>query len=824
MGRIRIFVAALLAALSAGCAVAGDGLWDKFLNPARDARTKLWWFHGETTTTREGIDADLRAFRDAGIGGVVFYDQTHGAESGAFASMSPEWWEMLKYAARRAKELGLSFEMASTNGYVAGGPWISPEDGMQNIVVLRPGDKEPRGFRELATVALPEGLDTCIQRERLTLMDDAPAMITFDAGRECEMRTVSYMVKPRGKGSFGSMNIPGKPQERYFGAGYVDYPPIGSLEYSRDGKSWSKAADLLGVEDIIGHKSRQRTISFPAVRGRYYRLNIHGWLGPKGKANKLEIENVRLMERDMIDNWEVKAGLRSEVTYPHDAGGDHGVVGGAGGGGYVRIGYAPTGGHSKHGRTRICWEGRELSSKTWLEADVMSAEAAELHYNSYFKAVYDTLSAIGCPPQGFCMDSHEAGVANWTAKMPEHFRRLRGYDIEPWLPALAGYIVESRERTEAFLRDFRRTIDEVISECFYGKLAELCHRDGVTFTSQAMLGCANDNIASRGMVDKPQGEFWGYQVNGNFDCLDATSAAHLYGKAISSGEAFTDASYFADDNSTEEECIGGWHRLLRIANLAYCRGVNEFVVCASSYQPWLDRKYDDSKSAHPYIFHRLNPAWPVSRQHFWEYQARCAQMLRMGTPVVDMLVYIGGDAPLKTMTYKLPAMPEGYNYDVCTLRSLRHWMGMGDNPHAPAYRMLVVQDRTYISEEAEAMFAELQGRGMEIVRCDKGETVEEAVRRVGLSPDISIRSADEPADKTYFYHRETDDADIYFVYNHSAHDYETDVRLRTARKSLELWNPLTAERRGMDDARLALKPYESVFIIARDGQGTAVEK
>ena len=60
-----------------------DGLWDSFADPSQEARTKLWWFHGETETTKEGIDADLRAFKDTGIGRVVFYDQTHGSQKGA---------------------------------------------------------------------------------------------------------------------------------------------------------------------------------------------------------------------------------------------------------------------------------------------------------------------------------------------------------------------------------------------------------------------------------------------------------------------------------------------------------------------------------------------------------------------------------------------------------------------------------------------------------------------------------------------------------------------------------------------------------------------
>ena len=42
-----------------------------FREPEDAARTKVWWFHGETPTTRAGITADLEAFKEAGVGGVV---------------------------------------------------------------------------------------------------------------------------------------------------------------------------------------------------------------------------------------------------------------------------------------------------------------------------------------------------------------------------------------------------------------------------------------------------------------------------------------------------------------------------------------------------------------------------------------------------------------------------------------------------------------------------------------------------------------------------------------------------------------------------------
>ena len=80
---MKTFILVMLLALSMSEAEAQGTLWRQFCNPSHDVRTKVWWFHGETTTTKEGIDADLRAFKDAGLGGVVYYDQTHGSEEGA---------------------------------------------------------------------------------------------------------------------------------------------------------------------------------------------------------------------------------------------------------------------------------------------------------------------------------------------------------------------------------------------------------------------------------------------------------------------------------------------------------------------------------------------------------------------------------------------------------------------------------------------------------------------------------------------------------------------------------------------------------------------
>ena len=49
------------------------GLWR---NPTPEYRMKTWWFFGYERTTDEGITADVEALREAGFGGVVYYDRS----------------------------------------------------------------------------------------------------------------------------------------------------------------------------------------------------------------------------------------------------------------------------------------------------------------------------------------------------------------------------------------------------------------------------------------------------------------------------------------------------------------------------------------------------------------------------------------------------------------------------------------------------------------------------------------------------------------------------------------------------------------------------
>ncbi len=820
---------AVTVALMWGVGVAqGRTMWERFVEPEDSTRTKVWWFHGETETTREGIDADLAAFKDKGVGGVVFYDQVHGKCEGAFDSMSPEWWDMLRHAAVRARDLGLSFEVAASNGYVAGGPWITKEMGMKKTAyvdtiadvgadgVLRVDlSGVPEGFCDVATVMWRDddaSAPLTVLSGTVNVDRDRNDTISFEFPEGFVARGMTYFTGPRGKGSTSSMNIPGRPRERYFAALYQEYPPIGRLEVSDDGINWTQATVMPPIESVIGHKSRTRTVSFPAVSGRYGRVVLAD--GSPGNAGQLRVGDIRLYPYDVIDNVEVMTGLRTEVTYPSVTGADHGAVRHEdvtdvsaslspegelsvsvmpGRWRVMRFGYVPTGARTKHGR----------KNALGYEADVMSAEAAKMQFDNYFKAIADSLSAIGAPPSGMCMDSHEAGVQNWTAGFEDVFRSRRGYGLTQWLPVFAGYIVDGRDMSMEVLADFRRTVAETIADNFYGMLTRLCHDYGVTFTSQAMLNIDNDNIRSRGQVDKPQGEFWAYQKDGNYDVLDAASSAHLYGHPIASGEAFTDTPYSAT-----------WEELLRIANLAYCRGINEMAVCASSYQPWADRKYDDAASAHPYVFHRFHPRWDSSRT-FWDYQARCAGMMREGRPSVDLCVYLGDELPGKTMAYRLPDIPGDYTFDVATSDALINRFapssdGRIDVKGGMSYKALLVEDRAVVSREAEEALRRLEESGVPVIRCRLGDDTGAMLAERGVRPSLTGVAPVQYARRTL----PEEGMDVYILYNHSDESVKVTPIAEYSVRSAELWHPVVLTRTPLSlPMSITLAPYEAQFLI-----------
>ena len=171
--RIGAVMAALLA-----CAVSAPGaradMADSFRNPPDSAKPQVWWHWMAGNVTREGITADLEAMADVGIGGAMLFDAglgtRWGVPEGSLDFNTPEWYDMVKFAAAEAKRLGLELGIANCSGWAnSGGPWNTPSNAMKTVCwtetavkggsrveVKLPQPKDDVGFySDIAVVAFP---------------------------------------------------------------------------------------------------------------------------------------------------------------------------------------------------------------------------------------------------------------------------------------------------------------------------------------------------------------------------------------------------------------------------------------------------------------------------------------------------------------------------------------------------------------------------------------------------------------------------------------------------------------------------------------------
>jgi hypothetical protein len=101
-----------------------------FRTPPDEARIMMrWWWFGPTVT-KERLDRELRLMKDGGIGGVeiqpvypvVLDDPSRGLVTHPFLSQG--FLDHLRFAARRARELGLRVDLTIGSGWPYGGPQI----------------------------------------------------------------------------------------------------------------------------------------------------------------------------------------------------------------------------------------------------------------------------------------------------------------------------------------------------------------------------------------------------------------------------------------------------------------------------------------------------------------------------------------------------------------------------------------------------------------------------------------------------------------------------------------------------------------------------
>lgn len=497
----------------------------------------------------------------------------------------------------------------------------------------------------------------------------------------------------------------------------------------------------------------------------------------------------------------------------------------------LRLGHTPTGATNRPAVTK----------GAGLECDKMSKKAVELHWQKGVQPIVDAVREyVGTTVTSCLIDSYEVGPTNWTKGFSAEFKRLRSYDLSAYLPALAGYYVDSEEVTERFLWDFRRTIGDLMAENYYGRFSELCHQNGLTFSVEPYWG-PFDNMQVGATGDIVMCEFW----TGGYPFFDSpkfvSSIAHLNGSSIVGAESFTG--------------IGGWSThpatLKSIGDQAWAQGINRFVFHSYVHQPW-NVGPGLALSYHGTEFNRLNTWWEQGKAYM-DYVGRGQFLLQQGKSVTDVLAFTGESSPNDGIL--LPEVKRmGYDYDLIGVNKL-HELRVEDGHIVSAgggqYLVLVLPDQEWMRPETLRKLAEIARQGGRIIgpqprkspslrgyptSNDQVRTLADSIWRTGLIQTQSIadflKSAGKPADFRVadgddaglsFIHRRTEEADIYFIANGRQESRAISAQFRVAGKAPEIWYPATgkivepvvwrANADGTTTLPLSLESEESFFVV-----------
>jgi len=497
-----------------------------------------------------------------------------------------------------------------------------------------------------------------------------------------------------------------------------------------------------------------------------------------------------------------------------------------------------------------------------LECDKFSKEAIAVHYKNFISKLVEKnkpLSGKGKALVSTHIDSWEVGSQNWTPKMSDEFKARRGYDLIQFLPAYAGYIIDSEEVTERFLWDLRRTVSDLIIENYAAELRRLSNKDGLRLSIEAYSWDNNvpvDETAYAGQADEPMAEFWAWPCGGfprvytANSCPGMTSAAHTYGRRIVSAEAFTssDAEKWQSHPGTIK-ILGDW---------AFCEGINRFVFHRYAMQPWTNVVPGMAMGPWGLHYERTQTWWEQSRP-WHEYIARCQYLLQQGLFVADVCYLQPEGSPRR---FDMPASAQiatdirgGYNFDGCSpdvvMTRMKVKNGRIVMPDGLSYRVLVLPQTETMTLGLLRKIKELSDAGATIIggrppqkspsltemgagdaevkklagelwpRLVTGKNAAQLLGERGIPPDFSATV------KLRYVHRAMEDKEIYFVANPEQRNIETVASFRVTGKKPELWDPETgriqairsfSETNGCTQIPMAFEPAESVFVVFVDGK------
>jgi len=449
---------------------------------------------------------------------------------------------------------------------------------------------------------------------------------------------------------------------------------------------------------------------------------------------------------------------------------------------------------------------------TGLEVDKLDKAAVTRYFDQYFKMYQEASGGrLGSTINNLMIDSYESRCQNWTSNMEQEFKARRGYDLRPWMPALAGRVVSSAAETERFLADWRRTIEDLMAESHYEGVDSLRKAYGLKRYTEAheYTRVANfDGMDVRRNSDVPMAAFWMREFYSSYpadeaDMREAASVAHIYGQNVCAGESFT-------TNGEDPDSFGrrvAWAlcpaNLKAAADAAMASGQNRFILHSCVMQPDDSLRPGITLGKNGMAYNRLN-TWTGDMQFWTDYLSRSSFLLSQGRFVCDLaLFYSEGTNAVARFKRERPDMPNWYSYDFINRSVLTDRLPLN-------YRAIVIDNEvTSMSLPVLRRFAELARSGMiiagnepsgfrelngnekefrrlvcEIWHSGRPNVVprirlEEALMAAGTTPDLSFANPD--GDDIRFVHRHLKDGgELYWIANINPNPRRLEASFRCA--------------------------------------------
>jgi len=213
----------------------------------------------------------------------------------------------------------------------------------------------------------------------------------------------------------------------------------------------------------------------------------------------------------------------------------------------------------------------------------------------------------------------------WTWRLPEEFRKRRGYDLMARLPELFSVCPDFTQTRH----DFWRTVTELFSEAYCRQLAQWCEKNGLELTGHMLCEQEFENqipvggaaMPSLAYMQRPGIDILTEQTREVLTCKQASSIAHQMGRKRTLSETYgTSGWQFTFEG---QKWSGDWQTVL---------GINTRCQHLTPYSIRGMRKRD-----FPPTFSWHQPWWkyfPVVEDYF----ARACFFTSLGRPVREVLL------------------------------------------------------------------------------------------------------------------------------------------------------------------------------------------